>query len=927
MRDISQYTSRLPSPSYKRGTKNVAGGQQQSTPQQPNRTLGATTPTRIPAKNTSPGEQKNNGTQQNGTGGAGKSAVPVDSSVIQNLRQQLEEATARDASARAALTKSDAVILDLRSNQRQLKKQLELLQDERSQINKELQSAKEEIASAKGGDASGSNAQRRIESLQVHIRDITQQLENSHKRQQEQQQEINSSIHSRSSIKDGHVGELQVQLDRAHAQILTADMVRKELEDTLEAEQYTWELRIQDQERQITKLQGECDTLVKDLEQCRSQWKEAEVGWNEELNELRSDLDRTQRQLQQQRESNEENNENNHQNNELFEKIHKLESERAELQSCLDEALKELEAVDAELQVEGSLNKAQNGAGAQTIESLKHLLRWIYQEGPTETRLGHGQLSSLGNDSQKIISMIQEALERWLEKNTRAVGGQNARSGAGNDLQNRATIDKLNSQIAVFESELKSRDDVNTELRESLKEAVSLLKPLQDAVSQAEVEKNDMERVLKDFEKDRKSSQDAQSRHSFQIDSLKEEITELQERLEEEKRLATVRESVLKAQVQTAPSSFTSDTSLNLSNDDSESLMSIKRTREELRRKRESEGNLQKLLKDAQSRFTSLHDQNEDISARNRELEGQIRKFGSGSGSDNGQNNEEEEVRTQLVETIAEKDEEIRRLRLDMEEMRKATQNQFGQNISYRRISSLEEELAAVRGDVAQREQANKLLNKSLKEALGLLKPLQLHLEEAENEKSEIARELRNLKKRFRQLQMGELDDQSRSTITGVESSFELSKVKEELEETIRQLELENSELHDALEDLAEDGRQQNNEAKVRQRLVELNSRYEVTQNKLEDAHVENHALVKALKQKEIEEVKRKSDMIQLEGKLHKAESELVNAKKIAQSALVKVEELTMTNVQQLSVNRDTVDNGGNAKGRSTNGRYTGSYN
>mmetsp|Transcript_16084 Transcript_16084/g.44494 ORF Transcript_16084/g.44494 Transcript_16084/m.44494 type:complete len:924 (-) Transcript_16084:3430-6201(-) len=923
MRDISQYTSRLPSPSYKRTTKNVAGRQQQSTPQQPNRTLGATTPTRIPAKNTSPGEQKNNGTQQNGTGGAGKSAV--DSSVIQNLRQQLEEATARDASARAALTKSDAVILDLRSNQRQLKKQLELLRDEQSQINKELQSAKEEIATSKGGDASGSNAQRRIESLQVHIRDITQQLENSHKRQQEQQQEINSSIHSRSSIKDGHVGELQVQLDRAHAQILTADMVRKELEDTLEAEQYTWELRIQDQERQITKLQGECDTLVKDLEQCRSQWKEAEVGWNEELNELRSDLDRTQRQLQQQRESNEENNENNHQNTELFEKIHKLESERAELQSCLDEALKELEAVDAELQVEGSLNKAQNGAGAQTIESLKHLLRWIYQEGPTETRLGHGQLSSLGNDSQKIISMIQEALERWLEKDTRAVAGQNARSGAGNDLQNRATIDKLNSQIAVFESELKSRDDVNTELRESLKEAVSLLKPLQDAVSQAEVEKNDMERVLKDFEKDRKSSQDAQSRHSFQIDSLKEQITELQERLEEEKRLATVRESVLKAQVQTAPSSFTSDTSLNLSNDDSESLMSIKRTREELRRKRESEGNLQKLLKDAQSRFNSLHDQNEDISARNLELEGQIRKFGSGS--DNGQNNGEEEVRTQLIETIAEKDEEIRRLRLDMEEMRKATQNQFGQNISYKRISSLEEELAAVRGDVAQREQANKLLNKSLKDALGLLKPLQLHLEEAENEKSEIARELRNLKKRFRQLQMGELDDQSRSTITGVESSFELSKVKEELEETIRQLELENSELHDALEDLAEDGLQQNNEAKVRQRLVELNSRYEVTQNKLEDAHVENHALVKALKQKEIEEVKRKSDMIQLEGKLHKAESELVNAKKIAQSALVKVEELTMTNVQQLSVNRDTVDNGGNAKGRSTNGRYTGSYN
>ena len=60
------------------------------------------------------------------------------------------------------------------------------------------------------------------------------------------------------SALDARVGELQVQLDRAHAQILTADMVRKELEDTLEAEQYTWELRVQDQERQIQELQQDC---------------------------------------------------------------------------------------------------------------------------------------------------------------------------------------------------------------------------------------------------------------------------------------------------------------------------------------------------------------------------------------------------------------------------------------------------------------------------------------------------------------------------------------------------------------------------------------------------------------------------------------------------------------------------------------------
>jgi hypothetical protein len=87
----------------------------------------------------------------------------------------------------------------------------------------------------------------------------------------------------------------------------------------------------------------------------------------------------------------------------------------------------------------------------------------------------------------------------------------------------------------------------------------------------------------------------------------------------------------------------------------------------------------------------------------------------------------------------------------------------------------------------------------------------------------------------------------------------------------------------------------------MRQRLVELNSRYEVTQNKLEDAHVENHALMKALKQKEMVEMKRKNEMMQLQEKLQKTEKELHNAKMIAKSALVKVEELTMENIEHLS--------------------------
>jgi len=865
---------------------------------------------------------------------------------IQQLREELKEAMSRDASAKAALSKSDAVILDLRSNQRQLKRQLELLQEERAKISKELHKAKEiaGTASTKNtvDNSSSNNAQqqKQINSLQAHINDITKQLEESQRRQQRQQQEINNSAHSRQQLKDNNknakVGELQIQLDRAHAQILTADMVRKELEDTLEAEQYTWELRVQDQERQITRLQQDCDTLARDLDQCRSQWKEAEVSWSQELNELKDELTRARNQLQQQG----ENGNKSEPQRDLYQKLHQLESERAELQSCLDEALKELEAVDAELQTEGdSSGDKRNNRGLtksatagnkdQITESLKHLLRWIYQEGPVETRVGHKHLSSLDNNPQEIISLVQKGLEGWLEATSRTLGDrQNYSSGLGGQDQE-AAMGKLNNQISVYEEELKSRDETSGELRESLKEAVSLLKPLQDAVAHTEEEKTSMQRQLQDLEKDRQSSQHEISQQSQRINALEEQILGLEEHLGEEKRLSSARQSLLmahahhKADTSNPNRSVVSDSTINQSNDDKNSFVKIKRAREELRRKRETEVNLQKLLKDAQLRFNSLHDRNEDMTARNRELQGKIEKIGA----NDEQKHREQESGT-LAVTLAQRDEELRILRLEMERMRMTIENPSSHNGSSQNNSSLEEELDHMRKDVAQREHVNRVLNKSLKEALGLLKPLQMHLEEAEMEKAEISKELRNLRKRFRQLQMGEMDDHSRSTHGGAEVSVELIKIRDELEETVRQLELENSQLHDALDDMTEDGRQHNIEAKLRQQFVELNSRYEVTQNKLEDTHVENHALVKALKQKESEEKKRMGDIVELEENLHRTETELINAKKIAQSALVKVEELTMSNIEQLSISRDTstVEGSDNMKSSMNHNKYAGAY-
>lgn len=784
---------------------------------------------------------------------------------VQRLREQLDEANSRDNTAKAALAKSDAVILELRSHQRQLKKQLELLQQEKSEWRKNVEVAKID---------SNHKKEQQIQSLQLQIADLTRKLQVSEQR----------------STKDAKVGELQIQLDRAHAQILTADMVRKELEDTLEAEQYTWELRVQDQDRQIAGLQSECDTLAQDLDQCRSQWKEAEQGWNEEVEELRT-------QLQQAHASRAaalssangssagpQSDTGSHMSrgslgsnarpDDLMSKIHQLERERAELQSCLDEALKELEAVDAELQTEdGNKSAAAGGKDEpQTVESLQHLLRWIYQEGPTGGNEGGG-MHNMAKDPKVLVDQIQVALEEWLEVVAKQASTRQS-AGDGNER----SVPDLENQISAYQQELKSREESSSELRDSLKEAVALLKPLQDAVAQAEEEKNGLQQMLQDMERDRISSQATISQQSREIEGLMEQVSGLGEQLEEQRRLASAREVLL-----STPSPKSRQAKGQSTED---SLGRIQRAREELRRKRETEGNLQQLLKDAQSRFHNLHQQNENAAARNRELQGQIEQLGV------------EDEGLAVAELVAKRDAEIRSLREQVERL----QNDPAMNGSGAHAEQLEEELRKTRGELAQREQAERVLNRSLKEALGLLKPLQSHLEEAEMEKMEISKELRNLRKRFRQLQMGESDDQSKSTMGGQDVSIELIKIKDELEETVQQLELENSQLHDALEDLTEaDGSKHNNEAKLRQNLVELNSRYEVTQNKLEDAHVENHALVKALKQKEIEELKRKSELRQLHERLNKTEAELSNAKSIARSALVKVEELTMSNIEQLS--------------------------
>eukprot|EP00934_Nitzschia_sp_Nitz4_P004763 Nitzschia sp. Nitz4//scaffold476_size6971//665//3403//NITZ4_009164-RA/size6971-processed-gene-0.5-mRNA-1//1//CDS//3329552718//4753//frame0 len=900
MKDYAQYSSRIPSPSTKRFSPRNAKSPSASTPTKPSTaspgtkatttttTNGATTMTTthnvaVHPLHSTPQRQQQAQSQEkrerDSTSTVSSNTTPRQSpsastptmtandalsvrqkgseATIVQLREALEDANNRDATAKAALAKSDAVILELRTSIRQLKRQLESKELDTQQASQQKQS----------------QAEQQVQQLKSQIDNLQRQLNHQ----------------NTASSRDSQVGELQVQLDRAHAQIITADMVRKELEDTLEAEQYTWELRVQDQERQIAELNEECNRLQADLQEARNQWKEAEHGWNEQIEELQQQLTQARTRIATTQAATVSGlakaaGDESSTTNTLLQKIQQLETERAELQNCLDEALQELEAVDVELQSEG---KAPKSTPSDVIESLQHLLRWIHQESPSSApSRSKPSLYNTTRDPKKIVTEIRDALEGWLQDiPSPTKGGAGAALAPARSVISTGDathVSHLESQVQQYQDELKSREESSAELRESLKEAVALLKPLQDAVAKAESDKQHLQEQLVASQQATQTAQHKLTQSQQQVKSLESEVSHLEQQVKEQTSIATARASLLASPTPTTPG--------KKANDNDDSLSKIQRAREELRRKRETEGNLQQLLKDAQTRFHSLHQQNEDVAARNRELQGKLN-----------------EAETQMISPTASPQDQLEHAQRQLKD-KEAQVEQLqlalksgGQD----KIQELDRELETTRQELAAKEQTEVVLNKSLKDALGLLKPLQMHLEEAEKEKLEISKELRNLRKRFRQLQMGDNhhDDQSRSTYGGGQDvSVELVKIRDELEETVRQLELENSQLHDALEDMSQNG---SSEAKLRQKLVEMNSKYEVAQNKLEDAHVENHALVRSLRQKELEEQQQSEELEALRKQLAKSESELQNAKAIARSALVKVEELTMSNIEQLSLSRD----------------------
>ena len=518
---------------------------------------------------------------------------------IVKLRSALDEASLQDSSA-----KSDAVILELRSSLRQVKRQLDRVQEEKAALEKE--------------------------------RTITTN-------------NMPQSSYNAASM-DARVGELQVQLDRAHAQILTADMARKELEDTLEAEQYTWELRVQDQEHQIVELQlkndqltANVENLTKQLEKIKSQHSQEGTDWQEMKPSI------------------------NHQDTaHMHETLVTLEQERAELQAFLDEALKELELVDEELKTDPNAStKSSNYSDQALVNSLQHLHRLVLERDGIDYK-DH----TIPQEPREIIASIHTHMDNTPpsssnKNNTDSV--QRSVPSSSNDERLR----QVEQELATCKRDLQTIEEGAAELRASLKEAVSVIRPLQNAVAKSDREKTRLQQEL-DQQRTRADATIEQTKNLKSELSLREQETD---RLRQE--ISNLEIQLIRERAKTA-------TSLVQAQKTAATHSPTESAQARLRAKRAEEEALKQMLGNARSRFRAFQQQNSDVESLNFELQG----------------------KDPVMST---------------------------------RVQDLEKKLKDTVLELRSKKEAEKKLNKCLKEALNLLRPLQKHLEEAELEKKQMA--------------------------------------------------------------------------------------------------------------------------------------------------------------------------------------------
>ena len=189
---------------------------------------------------------------------------------IVKLRRQLDETLAQNERSKTSLARSDAVILELRRDLRETSGQLTKAEGERELLDRRAAELEQDL----------STSQQELHELRVTVQARSKELER-----------ISDEV-GRANQRDAVLGELQLKLDRAEAQILTADMRNKQLEEDYRSDREEWEMNLARKEDELDQCRAELSGEVSNRKDAEKFWRESASVREERMRELESEIAR-----------------------------------------------------------------------------------------------------------------------------------------------------------------------------------------------------------------------------------------------------------------------------------------------------------------------------------------------------------------------------------------------------------------------------------------------------------------------------------------------------------------------------------------------------------------------------------------------------------------------------------------------------------